>query len=287
MVLTPDGVEDRITFDLGGSGPPLLMVHATGFHGHIWAPVADHLQSDFHCWALDLRGHGDSGAPADLDFSWGGFAQDIQSVVGALGLEHARAVGHSLAAATLLMVEQLVPGTFGSIFAYEPAICVPAAESGDDGSAEAIDLALRRRTSFPSRRDALDNFAGKPPMDSFAHEALAAYVEHGFAEDGDGRCPSQVPSRVRGRGLRRVLRDLDLCTAPRGALPGRDRLWLGFRLERSRAQRPLCLEAPPWPARGAHRSQPLRTTTEPDDAGRLDSGHPRGRSARRGTVRGP
>jgi pimeloyl-ACP methyl ester carboxylesterase len=186
VVVTPDGVEINY-FDLGGSGPPLLMVHATGFHGHMWAPVADLLQSDFHCWALDLRGHGDSGAPSDLDFSWGGFTQDIQSVVEALGLEHPRAVGHSLGGATLLMVEQLVPGTFGSIFAYEPAICVPSAESDDDGSSEAIDLALRRRTTFPSRRDALANFGGKPPMDSFADEVLAAYVEHGFAEDSEGR----------------------------------------------------------------------------------------------------
>ncbi|MGH8997621.1 MAG: alpha/beta fold hydrolase, partial [Acidimicrobiales bacterium] len=184
-VLTPDGVKIRY-FDLGGTGPPMVMVHATGFHGKMWGPIADRLQQDFHCWSLDLRGHGDSGAPADLDFSWGGFAQDVQAVVGALGLERPAAVGHSLGGATLLSVEQLVPGTFGSIYAYEPAIWVPSMKPGGDGSPEAIDLALRRRANFPSRQAARANYAGKPPMDSFADEVLAAYVDHGFADDGDG-----------------------------------------------------------------------------------------------------
>ena len=183
VVLTPDGVEINY-FDLGGSGPPLLMVHATGFHGLMWRPIAQRLQDDFHCWSLDLRGHGDSGAPLDLDFSWGGFAQDIRSVVETLGLEQPRAVGHSLGGATLLLAEQQTPGTFGSIYAYEPAIYVPSPE--DDGSSEAVDLALRRRASFPSRQAALANYGGKPPMDSFAPEALAAYVEHGLAEGADG-----------------------------------------------------------------------------------------------------
>lgn len=186
VVLTPDGVTINY-FDLGGSGPPVLMVHATGFHGHMWQPIADRLHDDFHCWALDLRGHGDSGAPPDLDFSWGGFAQDIRAVVDTLGLERPRAVGHSLGGATSLLVEQLAPGTFSSIYAYEPAIWVPVPQGvGDDGS-QAVDLALRRRASFPSRAAALANYAGKPPMDSFAPEALSAYVEHGFAENTDGR----------------------------------------------------------------------------------------------------
>ncbi len=184
VVQTPDGIEINY-FDLGGSGQPLLMVHATGFHGHMWVPVADRLQDEFHCWALDLRGHGDSGAPSDLDFSWAGFAHDIRAVVEALGLEQPRAVGHSLGGATLLMVEQLAPGTFSSIYAYEPAIFVPSAVPGDDGS-EAIDLALRRRPRFPSREAALANYAGKPPMNSFDEEALAMYVEYGLAEEEDG-----------------------------------------------------------------------------------------------------
>jgi pimeloyl-ACP methyl ester carboxylesterase len=181
VVLTPDGVEINY-FDLGGSGPPLLMVHATGFHGLMWLPIARRLQDDFHCWSLDLRGHGDSGAPPDLDFSWSGFAQDIRSVVEKLGLERPRAVGHSLGGATLLLTEQLAPGTLGAIYAYEPAVCVPGS---DDGS-QSVDLALRRRTRFSSPAAALANYAGKPPMDSFAEEALAVYVEHGLAAHSDG-----------------------------------------------------------------------------------------------------
>ena len=284
VAVTPDGV--KISYaDLGGSGPPLVMVHATGFHGHIWAPVADRLHGDFHCFSLDLRGHGDSGAPPGLNFAWEGFAQDVRSVVEALGLDRPRAVGHSLGGAISLMVEQHVPGTFHSIYAYEPAICVPSQDPGDDGSAEAIDLALRRRSSFPSRRDALANYAGKPPMDSFADEALAAYVEYGFAAKGGHvhlKCrPEYEAATFGGFSSTSVY-----AAAPRSALPGRDRLRLGVRLQGSGAQRPLRLQARPGPGRAALGSQPLRAATEPGRARCLDPVHAGG-GGRRPSGVGP
>jgi alpha-beta hydrolase superfamily lysophospholipase len=63
-VPSTDGVE-VVVHDLGGSGPLVLMSHATGFHGYAWRPVADFLApGGFHCVALDYRGHGDTLAPA-------------------------------------------------------------------------------------------------------------------------------------------------------------------------------------------------------------------------------
>src|SRR2546429_7959455 len=68
---TVDGVSIAV-HDLGGSGPPLLMAHATGLHGRVWEPVASELAGRFHCVAFDERGHGDSGLPPGLDFEWRG-----------------------------------------------------------------------------------------------------------------------------------------------------------------------------------------------------------------------
>src|SRR5262245_2169397 len=81
--------------DLGGEGEPLLLVHATGFHGRVWAPCAhDLLQAlDVRCWAPDLRGHGASPLPPEAFtddepdpalLSWDRFADDVLAVADAL-----------------------------------------------------------------------------------------------------------------------------------------------------------------------------------------------------------
>lgn len=179
-----DGVPVRY-FDLGGDGPPLLMVHATGFHGLMWRPLARRLADRFHCWSVDLRGHGDSGVRQDLDFSWEGFGRDIQAVVGAIGVDRPFGFGHSLGGASLLLTEERWPGTFRALYVYEPAIFVPREDMVQEGDGSAA-LALRRRHRFPSADAARENFATKAPMNAFDPEVLAAYVEHGFAIEGDG-----------------------------------------------------------------------------------------------------
>ena len=55
--------------DMGGSGPTLLLLHANGFHGHAFGPLARHLGSSFSCVALDLPGHGDA-CDAALPPTW-------------------------------------------------------------------------------------------------------------------------------------------------------------------------------------------------------------------------
>ena len=46
--------------EFGGDGPPLLLSHATGFHGYAYLPIADALDRRFTSYALDYRGHGDT-----------------------------------------------------------------------------------------------------------------------------------------------------------------------------------------------------------------------------------
>lgn len=176
-----------VVHDLGGDGPPLLACHATGFHGRVWAPVVAHLRG-WHVWAPDLRGHGDTPAPADRDFAWDGFADDVLATVDELGLEQPMGVGHSKGGAALVLAEVRRPGTFRSLYLYEPVIFPPLADE-TPVAAEDHPLAagaLRRREVFGSVEDAIANYASKPPMSSFDPGALRAYVEGGFAPDPEG-----------------------------------------------------------------------------------------------------
>ncbi|MCZ7528680.1 MAG: alpha/beta hydrolase [Acidimicrobiia bacterium] len=142
-------VEDRspaiVVHDWGGDGPPVLLSHATGFHGLVWAPVAERLvAAGRRVWSWDFRGHGDS-EPSPAGYDWEGFADDALRVVTHLGLAgepSLLAAGHSKGAASLLRGEAREPGTYARLWCFEPII-FPSEET----------LPPTRRTCSPRARD--------------------------------------------------------------------------------------------------------------------------------------
>lgn len=213
-----------VVHDLGGTGPLLLLAHATGFHARVWRPCAAHLR-DFHCFAPDLRGHGDSTVPEGLGYEWSGFADDILAVV-----DHLRerdpdvdgrgllAAGHSKGGASLLLAEQRRPGTFRSLYLYEPVVFPVVAEVPANQNPLAVG-ALRRRETFDSFDAAYDNFRSKPPFDALHPDALRAYVDHGFSPEADGtvrlKCRPATESAVYTMGARHGAYDhLEEVTCP-------------------------------------------------------------------------
>lgn len=198
-----DGVTLAV-YDLGGTGPPLLMAHATGFCGGVLAPLAAHLTDRFHCWTYDARGHGDTTTPAGLDWSWSGFADDVLAVVDGLELDRPYAFGHSAGGAAVLDAEGRRSGTFTALWCYEPIVWPEITEELKASRRPLISGALRRRDIFPSRQDAYDNFASKPPLESLDAKALRAYVDCGFAPDQEGvrlKCPPFVEATIYRQGL--------------------------------------------------------------------------------------
>jgi pimeloyl-ACP methyl ester carboxylesterase len=199
-VKSPDGNAVAV-HDLGGDGPPLLLAHATGFHGHVWEPVAARLADRFHCYAFDERGHGDSDPAPDQDYDWQGFATDALAVIDELRLPiPILAAGHSCGGALMLLAEQRRPGTVDRLWCYEPSMLpseVPLTTVGENPLAA---VARRRRADFPSKQAAFENFAGKPPFNRLDVDALWAYVDHGFADQPDGsvtlKCRREAEART-------------------------------------------------------------------------------------------
>ena len=198
-----DGVALAV-YDLGGTGPPLLMAHATGFCGGVLRPLAALLADRFHCWTYDARGHGDTETPPGLEWSWTSFADDVLAVVDGLGLHRAYGFGHSSGGAALLDAEARRPGTFAALWCYEPIVWPEITEELRQSRRPLINGALKRRDVFPSRQEAYDNFASKPPLESLDPKALRAYVECGFKHDRDGvrlKCPPFVEASIYRQGL--------------------------------------------------------------------------------------
>jgi pimeloyl-ACP methyl ester carboxylesterase len=208
-IRTPDG-NDVAVHDLGGDGPPLLLAHATGFHGRVWEPVAERLTERFHCISFDERGHGDSDPAPDGDYDWRGFATDALAVIDGLDLGTAplRAAGHSCGGALLLLAEERRPGTFERLWCFEPVmvptdglLTLPA-----DGKNPLAAGARKRRPAFGSKQAAFDNYAGKPPFNALDPAALHAYVDHGFRTEPDGsvrlKCDPEHEARTYEMGMR-------------------------------------------------------------------------------------
>jgi haloacetate dehalogenase len=92
----PAGVE--IPCVIGGSGPPLLLLHGFPQTRAIWHKVAPALAKRFTVVASDLRGYGDAGKPATdplhASYSKRAMAADQVGLMRSLGFERFGLVGH-------------------------------------------------------------------------------------------------------------------------------------------------------------------------------------------------
>jgi pimeloyl-ACP methyl ester carboxylesterase len=78
--------------------PPILFLHGGALTAHTWDLVSLALRDQYHCIALDQRGHGDSDWAQDEDYSIGAQLADTKGFVDKLGLDKFILVGMSLGA---------------------------------------------------------------------------------------------------------------------------------------------------------------------------------------------
>lgn len=93
-----DGVGASIRAAVGGSGPPLLLLHGHPQTHLTWHKVAPILARTHTVVATDLRGYGDSskpdGGPAHINYSKRAMATDSVRVMETLGFDRFSVVGH-------------------------------------------------------------------------------------------------------------------------------------------------------------------------------------------------
>lgn len=194
--------------DWGGDGHPTLLAHATGFHGVTWKPVAERLvAAGRHVWSFDFRGQGESDSSPD-GYSWEGFADDVLTVVDALGLSgnpELLGVGLSKGATALLLAQLHKPDAFGYLYCFEPIVFpFDAALPHPDANPLAAG-ALKRRAVWESTDQALASFGARPPLGVLHPDALRAYVEYGLRGMSDGsfslKCAPEVEAAIYSMSL--------------------------------------------------------------------------------------
>jgi pimeloyl-ACP methyl ester carboxylesterase len=201
----PDGVRICI-HHLGGSGPPLLCVHATGFHGRVWEPFVPRLRERYSIVSFDQRGHGDSSKP-ETGYDWHSFGVDILAVMDELSLESAVGIGHSAGAAALVFAETSRPGTFSRLVLMDPVTPEPdiARFMASEGNPMS-DQARKRRAIWESTDHMVDRLKRGSPLAGWKEDFLRAYVTYGTSPLDDGtvelKCPPEVEAQIYSMGGR-------------------------------------------------------------------------------------
>ena len=195
-----DGVEVAV-HDFGGDGPLVVLCHATGFCGHAWLPFIEAMGDGFHRVAIDLRAHGLTALPSGVSLRWRGMADDVASVIQALSPhEPVLAVGHSMGGAAIIMAETAHPGLVEQAWMFEPILLPAGPPLLGDAAPDIARGARARRATFPSRAEARERYASRPPLSVLDPRALDAYLDHGFETGPDGsvtlRCTPENEAAV-------------------------------------------------------------------------------------------
>jgi pimeloyl-ACP methyl ester carboxylesterase len=103
----------------GGDKPPLVLAHGVTDDGLCWSPVAEVLAVDYDVIMIDARGHGLSDAPS-TGYTPIELAADLAGVIEALDLKSPIVLGHSMGAATTLVLAARYPQLLRAIALEDP-----------------------------------------------------------------------------------------------------------------------------------------------------------------------
>ena len=172
-------------YEWAGPPPNLILLHPSSGYGRMWEWTVAHLGNRFHVYALDQRGHGDSGRP-DGDYSAEEYAHDLSLFFHALGLDTAVIAGQSLGGRVGLVFAARWPQhvrALGLVGGPHPSNFFPTREATISvlGAAHRM---LESTTEFPSRDAALEALRSTRPRDR--EEARRHRVEHNMVAAGRG-----------------------------------------------------------------------------------------------------
>ena len=115
-ITSPAGI--RVSYDAGGSGPPLVLVHGSfSDHDSNWTLVRPFLEAHFRVHAVARRGRGDTAATRGHALE--DEAEDVAAVLRAIEAP-VHLLGHSYGAHCALLAALLEPSRIGTLVLYEP-----------------------------------------------------------------------------------------------------------------------------------------------------------------------
>lgn len=147
-----DDVAINVT-EWADNGPPLLFIHGITSDWSTWEKIVPAFVTDWHCFAVDLRGHGKSGhIPGAYHRDL--YAADLVALIKYDIDEPTYVVGHSLGATTALGVAAAIPEMVRAVVYEDPPMFTHEV-TGDGGTP---------RSRFGWQLELLDAGAGEEDL---------------------------------------------------------------------------------------------------------------------------
>jgi pimeloyl-ACP methyl ester carboxylesterase len=162
-----------------GTGDPILLLHATGFHSRCWNQVVKHLPGR-HIYAADLRFHGASGDTGDTD--WRVMAEDVRLLIEQLELTRLVGVGHSIGGHLIARAAAQAPERFKHLVLIDPVIMSPERYTQFQlfsGGLQAKDHPVsRRKNQWRDAQEMYERFQGRAPFNTWQPAVLRDYCDY-------------------------------------------------------------------------------------------------------------
>lgn len=174
--------------DWGGSGHPLLLLHATGFLPWLWHPIARELSEDYHVIAPYLCAHR-QGNPEAGGLSWRLLAEDMVELCRRLEIEHPFVVGHSMGGAIPTIAAGGLNVSYSGMILIEP-ILLPEAFYGIRIGVKDHPLAsksIKRRNFWDDQEAVRAYVADKSFFSTWNKDMLELYIDYAIVpREGGG-----------------------------------------------------------------------------------------------------
>jgi len=184
----------KIVYEVGGSGPPLFLLHPFPTNRHFWDPIRATFEQRYRVIAPELRGHGESGVGEGASMAH--HADDLFEICRHADIKRAAFVGASIGGYLLfefwrkyrdLVVSLVLSNTRAEADSEEA--CANRLKAADDveknGTAYFIDSMVPKLLGETSRRNRPDIVErARAMMDAMSRHGLAA-VQRGMAARPD------------------------------------------------------------------------------------------------------
>lgn len=201
--------------DWGGEGSPVVLLHATGFLGRIYRPLAEPLTAIGHVYSVDQRGHGDSSPAPDGRYDWNFTMEDLEAFIVAMEWTKVRAWGHSAGATAIGSLSCERSDLISRAVLVEPVLFESPSAPELGWRNPFVERTLKRKRVFDDVAAMFANFENKLPYSTWRKDILLDFCEHATRTDTGGRralkCDPEIEARIYQTanefdGLGRILR---------------------------------------------------------------------------------
>jgi pimeloyl-ACP methyl ester carboxylesterase len=190
-------------WDWGTDGKPtMILVHGGLDHARNWDWVARDLCRDFHVYALDLRGHGNSQHAMGASYNLAEHLLDLAALVDVIGEERVCLIGHSLGGAIVMLYSGIFPERLHKVISIEGMGPPPSLMLNDPASkrlrrwiGQIRELEKREPRSYPTLDSAVNRMKEANPH--LSDEVARSLTLHGTNWNADGSLSWKFDNFVR------------------------------------------------------------------------------------------